>query len=122
MSRVVHFEILAQEPEKLVDFYRDVFGWETQNWSGGTQAYWLVTTGSEDAMGINGGIMGPYFPQSVINTIQVDSVEATLATIERAGGKKVHGPNDIPGVGIHAYCSDPQGVMFGILQPPAAES
>ena len=40
-----------------------------------------------------------------------------LEKVEAAGGKKVHGPNEIPGVGVHAYCADPEGNLFGILQP-----
>jgi predicted enzyme related to lactoylglutathione lyase len=30
------------------------------------------------------------------------------------------GPNEIPGVGLHAYCADPEGNLFGILQPAPA--
>lgn len=121
MSRVVHFEILAENPERAAKFYQDALGWDVQTWDGGAQAYWLVTTGPEGTPGINGGIMGRYFQQSVINTVQVDSLEDTVAKIEQAGGKKVHGPNEIPGVGTHVYCTDPDGNMFGVLQP-AAES
>jgi len=40
-----------------------------------------------------------------------------VARIEQAGGKRVHGPNDIPTVGFYAYCTDPSGTMFGVLQP-----
>ncbi len=28
MSRVVHFEIQADQPERAVDFYKNAFGWE----------------------------------------------------------------------------------------------
>ncbi|MEK7806951.1 MAG: hypothetical protein AAB528_04365, partial [Chloroflexota bacterium] len=55
------------------------------------------------------------FPQQTINT--VESLEETLKKVEPAGGKKVHGPMEIPGIGTHAYCTDPGGNMIGILQP-----
>ena len=29
-SSVTHFEIYAEEPAKLADFYRDLFGWEIE--------------------------------------------------------------------------------------------
>jgi predicted enzyme related to lactoylglutathione lyase len=112
----VYFEILGDQPEKLVAFYKDIFGWETAT-GDGPQAYWRVTTGPEGTPGIDGGIMGRHLSQAVINTIQVASMDETLSKIEQAGGKKVHGPEEIPGVGLHAYCSDPEGNLFGIMQP-----
>lgn len=123
MSRVVHFEILGEDPEKLVAFYRDVFGWKVQSWNG-PHAYWLVDTGEAGAPGINGGIMHRHFPQPVVHTIQLDdrvTLEASIASTESAGGALEHGPNDIPGVGRVAYCADPEGILFGILEPAKRE-
>ena len=116
MRRPVHFEILTEDPEKTVDFYRR-FGWKIADWEAGDEPYWLVTTGTEDVPGINGAIMHRHLQQAVINTIEVESLEATLEEIEAAGGKKIHGPNTVPGVGLHAYCADPEGTLFGVLQP-----
>ncbi len=116
MDRVVHFEILSEDPQRAVAFYRDVFGWDIAT-GGGDEAYWLARTGAEGTPGIDGGIMGRHFPQAVINTVQVASLEETIARVEQAGGKKLHGPNEIPYVGLHAYCTDPDGTLFGILQP-----
>jgi hypothetical protein len=115
--RPVHFEILADDPEKAVDFYRSIFGWEIGDWEEGDEPYWLVTTGSEEKPGINGAIMHRHFPQAVINTLEVESLDAMIEKVEASGGKKVNGPNAIPGVGTHAYCADPEGNLFGILQP-----
>lgn len=121
MHRPIHFEILCDNPEKAAAFYRDVLGWDITSWQG--QTYWLATTGPEGTPGINGGLMHKHLPQTVINTVDVASLEETLSKIERAGGKKVLGPNQIPGVGLHAYCADPEGNLFGVLQPaPAADS
>jgi uncharacterized protein len=116
MNRPVHFEILGDDPAALAGFYRDLFGWEIATWEG-PQGYWMATTGADDEPGINGGFMHRHFPQAVINTITVDSVENVIAKVEAAGGTRVHGPDEIPAVGTHAYCTDPQGNMFGILQP-----
>ena len=119
MTRPVHFEILAKNPEKVAAFYSQVFGWKTNQWEG-PEPYWLVSTGPEDAPGIDGGIMAiGHFTQPVINTICVDKLEDTLQQVERAGGRKVQGPNEIPGIGLHAYCADPEGILFGLLQPSA---
>ncbi len=94
------------------------FGWETAKWGEGGQGYWFVKTGPGDE-GINGGIMHRHFPQPVINTISVHTLDKMIAKVEAAGGAKVHGPTQIPGVGLHAYCTDPEGTFFGLLQPDA---
>lgn len=122
MKRPIHFEILADDPSKMADFYKDVFEWEITTWGGGEQSYWLVTTGPDDVPGINGAIMSREFDQAVINTLEVESLDDVLKKIEVAGGRKVHGPNEIPGVGMHAYCTDIEGNLFGVLEPrPATE-
>jgi uncharacterized protein len=119
MARPVHFEIFANEPETVAAFYRQVFGWEITAWPG-PQPYWLVNTGQE-AMGINGGIGHRSLSQPVINTVAVDSIDDALAKVAAAGGKTVQAPHDIPGVGRHAYCADPEGTLFGVLQPSMRE-
>jgi predicted enzyme related to lactoylglutathione lyase len=116
MTRPVHFEILADDPVKVADFYEDIFGWEISTWDG-PQKYWLVTTGPTEKPGINGGIMERHFKQAVINTVEVEALDEMIAKVEAAGGKKVHGPDEIPGVGTHAYCADPEGNLFGMMQP-----
>ena len=31
MPRVIHFEIVADKPERAMKFYKEVFGWEFKN-------------------------------------------------------------------------------------------
>ena len=117
MNRPIHFEILADEPQKLAAFYETVLDWKIAPWEGGGEPYWLITTGEAGTPGIDGAIMERSFPQAVINTLEVESLPEVLEKVEAAGGKVVLGPNEIPGVGVHAYCSDPEGNLFGLLQP-----
>ena len=56
MPRVVHFEIHAGDPERAVNFYQTLFGWNFQKWEG-PMPYWLITTGPDDQRGINGGLV-----------------------------------------------------------------
>ena len=56
MSRVIHFEIHAESPERAITFYKSFLPWEFTKWPGPTD-YWLVKTGSDDQPGINGGLM-----------------------------------------------------------------
>ena len=116
MSRVVHFEIAANSPEKIAAFYQNVFGWEIKKWSG-TQDYWLVKTGEQGAPGIDGGISGPleHFVGTV-NTIEVDSLAAAAEKVRAADGQIVTEKSTIPGVGYQIYCKDVEGTLFGLHQ------
>ena len=116
MPRVTHFEINADDPQRLVNFYQDTFGWKITKWEGPVD-YWLVTTGEEGEPGINGAIMHRRDPsESTINTIEVISLDDSLVKIENAGGETVAQKIVVPGVGYMAYCKDPQGNTFGLMQ------
>jgi predicted enzyme related to lactoylglutathione lyase len=114
MHRVVHFEIPADEPERAIRFYREVFGWQFQKF--GDQQYWLVITGPDGQPGINGGLLPRMPGATTVNTVEVESVEKAVATIEAKGGKNVVPKMPIPTVGYVAYCSDPEGNVFGVYQ------
>ena len=55
MPRPIHFEIPADQPERAIAFYQQVFGWRFQKWEG-PMPYWLVQTGGEGP-GIDGGLL-----------------------------------------------------------------
>jgi predicted enzyme related to lactoylglutathione lyase len=119
MSRVIHFEIPANDPDKLSDFYKKVFGWKFEKW-GGPMEYWMVTTGAEGQPGINGGFMRKQGPVSgTTNTIDVDSLDESVKSVKNAGGKVVMEKTPIPTVGYFAYLQDPEGNIFGVMQPDA---
>ncbi len=123
MSRVIHFEILGDDPERLAEFYRAALGWEIQSWENAEEhgvEYLLASTGPQESAGIDGALMRRQFPQPVINTALVESLDAALDKVRAAGGKVAFGPQEIPGVGTHAYCEDPEGNLFGVIQEPEA--
>jgi uncharacterized protein len=130
MNRVIHFEIHAAEPERAAAFYRQVFGWDIREWTvPGVEIpkenrYWLVTTGVEPEPGINGGILfrrgaAPTEGQPVnahVCTIGVASVDDSVAKALEAGGTAALPKMPVKGVGWLAYCRDPEGNIFGLLQ------
>ena len=91
MSRVVHFEIHAEDPQRAIGFYERCFGWTFARFEGPIE-YWPITTGPDSAPGINGGLLrrrGPIDGTCVIAyvcTISVASLDDTLATVMDAGG------------------------------------
>lgn len=122
MSRVVHFEVHCDDPERAMKFYRETFGWEFTQW-GGPEPYWLVKTGEKDKPGIDGGFMKRRDPAgAVYNTIDVPSVTQYTAKIEKMGGMIVIPKMLIPGIGWLAYFKDTEGNIFGIYEhDPSAE-
>jgi uncharacterized protein len=122
MGRVIHFEIHAADPDRAERFYTGLFGWTAERY-GGPVDYRLLTTGPDDAPGINGAIVerrGPVDGEAVIGyvcTIQVDSIEETERAVPEAGGEQVVDRMEIPGVGLLSYFKDTEGNIFGALQP-----
>jgi len=105
MNRVTHFEIYTDDPEAVQPFYRDIFGWSFQKFTGGPVEYWLVTTGDDAGPGINGGLTRPREGQSpgTLNTIAVSSLDQTIKEIEKGGGKICVPKMAIPKVGLHPF-------------------
>ena len=122
MPRVVHFEIHAGDPERAITFYEKLFGWSFQKWEG-PMPYWLIITGPNDKPGINGGLVprrGEIDGQAVIAyvcTVDVDSLDSSIATAEENGGSIALPKMAVPSVGWLAYCKDTEGNIFGMLQP-----
>ncbi len=123
MSRVVHFEIHAENPERAIAFYQGVFGWQFQKWAG-PMDYWLITTGADTERGINGGMIrrmgpGPLEMQAVnayVCTISVTAIDESVAKALAAGGVLALEKMPIPGIGWLAYVKDTEGNIVGIMQ------
>ena len=114
-NRVIHFEIPAEDPEKIVKFYQEVFNWKIKRWE--DQDYWLVDNGKMGEYGIGGAIYKKDWMTTVVNTVGVDDVDAYVEKVKAAGGELVRGPMEIPKVGRHAVLKDPEGTLFGIIKP-----
>jgi predicted enzyme related to lactoylglutathione lyase len=125
MNRLVHFEIHASQPQLLVSFYHDLFGWGIQQW--GAMEYWLVTTGPADQPGINGAILprrgaapvdgAPV--NAMVCTVDVTSVDESVSSALALGGTLAVAKMAIPTVGWLAYLKDPDGNIFGVMQTDA---
>jgi predicted enzyme related to lactoylglutathione lyase len=123
MPRLVHFEIHASDPERMIAFYTRMFGWSFAKWDGPAD-YWLITTGPEGTPGINGGLLrrrgAPATDGQPVNafvcTVDVPSVDAALGEAAAAGGSTAVPKMPVPGVGWLGYLRDPDGNIFGVMQ------
>lgn len=116
MSRVTHFEIPADDPERAIKFYEEVFGWRIEKWAGPIE-YWLVMTGPEDQPGIDGGLARREDPSvGVENIIDVQDLSSSLEAVPAQGGKVIRPRVAVPGVGWIAYITDTEGNVFGLME------
>ena len=123
MPRVVHFEIHATEPDVLVRFYTELFGWTIKRW--GEVLYWLVETGTATQAGINGGLLQRRGPPAAegqgvnafVCTVEVPSVDQYVALALELHGTVALPRMAIPAVGWLAYVKDPDGNLLGLMQP-----
>ena len=115
-SRVVHFELPADDPDRCAKFYADAFGWKVDKWGGPTD-YWLVTTGEAPEVGIDGGIgRRQGTDDQTTNTIDVPDLDAAVDKVVASGGTITNPKHAVPGVGWLAYATDTEGNPFGIMQ------
>jgi len=125
MPRPVHFEIQAENVERAIAFYRDLLGWEFNQW--GKEPYWLVKTGEKGTPGIDGGLLprrgpGPADMQAVnafVCTIDVADLDAMVKRATELKGSIVLPKMPIPTVGWLAYAKDTEGNIFGMMQMDA---
>lgn len=121
-NAVVHFEIYADDPEKLGKFYSSLFDWSIDPIPG--MDYRYIKTVETDAKGmptqaggINGGMMkrpAGYEDRAYMNYVNVDSIEESVARAEKLGAKVMKGKTPVPGIGWFAMLSDSQGNFFAI--------
>jgi len=127
MSRIVHFEIAASDPERLMTFYAQVLNWTFEKWDGPSE-YWKITTGPPHEKGINGGLIRrsptgtpiSLPTMSFVCTASVDTLDETLAKVVAAGGTIVQSKFALPEIGWMAAVRDPEGHVLNLIEYDAS--
>ena len=127
MNPVVHFEIPAENKNRMADFYAKAFDWKTQMLGPDMNEYVLVTTTEPGEDGrpknpgaINGGFyqisadMPGQYPSVVI---AVGDIKAAMKKVTEAGGKVLGEPMEIPGYGLYVSFFDTEGNRVSMMQP-----
>lgn len=130
---VVHFEIHASDPQRLIDFYSQLLGWEFQLYGDESQPYWVINTGegsignadAQAGLGINGGLTPRQGPPPEVGApvngcnivIGVEDVDALMRRAVELGGTEALPATDWPGIGRGGYLLDPDNNVFGLISP-----
>jgi len=126
MNPVVHFEMPAENRQRMADFYSKTFGWKTQLLGKDMGNYVIATTTESDEKGPKkpGAINGGFFPKSDDMPAQypsvvvaVDDINDSMKKVMRAGGKVLGDPMEIPGIGQYVSFFDTEGNRVSMLQP-----
>jgi predicted enzyme related to lactoylglutathione lyase len=118
---IIHFEIPANDVEKVKKFYSDLFGWKIDKLP--DMEYYSITTVPMDEKGnllrpgVNGGLYKREQPQQQpVNYIYVESIDEYSKKVADLGGKIVVSKMEVPGMGWFALGQDPEDNIFGIFE------
>jgi predicted enzyme related to lactoylglutathione lyase len=123
MNSPSYFEIQADNPERLLTFYQQLFGWRFARVEGAPVPYWRI-----DTEGIRGGLLKRPAPQpppqsgtnAFVCSMEVRDFDDAARQILEAGGHVALPKFAVPGVCWQGYFIDPDGNTFGLFQPDAA--
>lgn len=124
-NRPIHFELQADDLERAMKFYGDVFGWKFENYSQLVDSpYFGIITGEEGTPGINGGIQGRTANRPGLGmgtnaatiSMDVEDYELYELKILKSGGQVA-----LPKIALivsawQGYYLDNEGNVFGIHQ------
>jgi uncharacterized protein len=114
---VIHFEVIGKEPDRLRSYYSELFGWEFASPIGPTDYTLIERQTNAAGIGIAGGVGGvpEGYDGHVTFYVEVPDVEAALAQAEALGGKRMMGPDQVPGGPTIGLLTDPGGHVIGIV-------
>jgi predicted enzyme related to lactoylglutathione lyase len=103
-------EMHADDGAAVGRFFGELFGW-------GTLATMPQYVAFDPGAGV-GGVFQSHTPAlPAVAYIYATDVEAKLAEIDAAGGKRVGEPARMPGAGSFGYFQDPSGTTMGLIGP-----
>ncbi|MBM4113170.1 MAG: VOC family protein [Phycisphaerae bacterium] len=117
---VVHFEIGCRDIKATRSFYGTLFGWSFDE--GGPNMAMVNNIGAHAAKktdGIGGHLnaLGHEPHKYVTIYVMVPDIGATLAQVQKLGGKAIVPKTEVPGMGHFAWFEDVAGNVVGLWTP-----
>lgn len=112
----IWFDLMTTDVDGAKRFYGEVIGWNAKLWEdsdpGDPYTMWLA---GEQPIG--GVLRQMGTPPHWMAYTSVDDVDATVAQVEKLGGRVYRPAADIAKVGRFAVLGDPQGAVFAVFEP-----
>lgn len=118
----IWFELLSDDPDAAQAFYGDVVGWTVKSSGTPDMDYRLLSAPDGEVAGLMKRPEGMGAAPVWLGYIGVDDVDASVATIEAAGGTTHMPATTMPGVGRMAMLTDPQDVAFYVMRGESDEA
>jgi uncharacterized protein len=114
LGRVGWHELLAEDRNKIFDFYGELFGWQKAD--GETDAADLYQLFSAAGQTIGGMLTKlPSVPQPCwLYYFNVDDIGTAARRVNDSGGRILQGPIELTDGCWIARCADPQGALFAL--------
>lgn len=120
MNAPSYFEIQADDPNRAVKFYQEVFGWQFTKQPHMPIEYFRIMTNGQ-----RGGLLkrpapvppGPAGTNAYVCSMEVTDFDATAEKILANGGQIALPKFAVPGVCWQGYFIDTEGNTFGLFQP-----
>jgi predicted enzyme related to lactoylglutathione lyase len=112
-GKLVHFEVPADDTKRALGFYKDMFGWEFQEYPGPFE-YHMTRTAEDQGGAVHDAAQGGGIP-GIFPYFDVDDIRASAARVRELGGEAEE-PGPVPQMGWYARCKDTEDNPFGIWQ------
>ncbi len=114
LGHVGWHELLAQDRNKIFDFYRELFGWQKDAGEADPSDFYHLFASAGQTIG---GMLTklPSVPQPCwLYYFNVDDINAAAERVNAGGGRMLQGPIELSDNCWIARCVDPQGALFAL--------
>jgi uncharacterized protein len=115
-GELVHFDIPAEDVDKMSAFYRNVMGWKIEPYGSEYGGYLMIDPApdKDPEMAVKGGMGEKQMPeQSPMNYYRTDDLEKFNQRVKDNGGQVMMEKMPVAKMGYLSVCIDPEGNAFG---------
>jgi hypothetical protein len=112
-------ELLTTDPQRMVRFYGELFGWGHEPVQMPMGTYHLLKRGDTPVAGVMQMPPGVASPPHWLSYVAVTDVDQTAAKAVKLGAAQHVPPTDVPGIGRFSVHSDLQGAPFALYKSAA---
>jgi predicted enzyme related to lactoylglutathione lyase len=120
MNGPSYFEIQAENTERAIKFYKEIFGWKFAEAKGLPVEYWRIETAGPRGGLLKRPVKTPppeYGTNAYTCSMQVENFDALAEKILKLGGQVALPKFAVPGVCWQGYFIDTEGNTFGLYEP-----
>jgi len=116
-GEIVHLELPSRSFERSAAFYGKVFGWRADGAQAGGHLLFETPSAGSGAKGVRGSWILHALAQAPgpLPFVAVDDIDATLAEVERQGGRILVPRLSLAGQGAFGLLADPDGNVIAVM-------